>query len=102
MGEAQLFRDDGAEGPSYSTDWSESALARVVPQAGNTRLTAFIDAILQTVICTIHPSIIDAESTREAELLDRNAKNIVDWYRNAVQKYPTSARSPVESPTTRD
>ena len=37
LGEVQLFRDDGSEGPAYGADWTESALARVVPQASNTR-----------------------------------------------------------------
>jgi len=97
MGRVQLFRDDGSEGPSYSTDWTESALARVAPQDSNTRLTAFLDAIRKTVICTIRPFLLNVESSREDSLLDRHAQNFVDWYRHAVQENPTSARSLVEA-----
>ena len=97
MGQVQLFRDDGSEGPSYSTDWTESALARVAPHDSNTRLTAFMDAIRKTVICTIRPHLLDVESNRENDLLDRDAHNFVDWYRHAVQENPTSARSLVEA-----
>lgn len=97
MGQVQLFRDDGSEGPSYKTDWSESALARVAPHDSNTRLTAFMDAIRKTVICTIRPYLLNVESTREDDLLDRDAQNFVDWYRHAVQENPTAARSLVEA-----
>lgn len=97
MGQVQLFRDDGSEGPSYSTDWTESALARVAPNDSNTRLTAFVDAIRKTVICAIRPHLLKVESNREDYLLDRDAHNFVDWYRHAVQENPTSARSLVEA-----
>ncbi|MDE0131956.1 MAG: AAA family ATPase [bacterium] len=96
-GKVQLFRDDGSEGPSYSTDWTESALARVAPHPSNTRLTAFMNAIRKTLVCTINPFLLNVESTREDDLLDRDAKNFVDWYRHAVQENPTSARSLVEA-----
>ena len=33
QGEVQLFRNNHSEGPTYSADWSESALARVAPDA---------------------------------------------------------------------
>lgn len=88
-GEVQLYRDDGSVGPSFRTDWSESALARVVPQESNTRLTAFMDAIRATVICTIRPVLLQAESTGEDPILDRFAGNFVNWYRHAVQENPT-------------
>ena len=44
-GEVQLYRDDGSAGPTYRTDWSESALARVVPHPTNTRLSSFLNAV---------------------------------------------------------
>ncbi len=97
LGEVQLYRDDGSEGPSYRTDWSESALARVVPQASNTRLTAFMDAIRATVVCTIRPALLRAESTGEVALLDRYAENFVDWYRHVVQENPTSSSGHVNA-----
>ena len=97
LGEVQLFRDDGTLGPAYRADWTESALARVVPQEINTRLTSFMDAIRQTVVCTIRPALMRAESTREEVLLDRHASNFVDWYRHALQENPASTASHVEA-----
>lgn len=96
-GQVQLFRDNGSEGPTYAVDWSESALARVVPQASNTRLTAFMSAIRATVVCTVRPALVPAESSREADLLERYAENFVDWYRHALQENPTSVRTHVDS-----
>ena len=97
LGEVGVFRDDGSEGPVYKADRSESALARVVPQPGNTRLTAFMDTIRDTVVCTIRPAGLRAESTREARLVDRYAGNFVDWYRHAVQENPRLAQAHVEA-----
>ena len=97
LGTVQLFRDDDSEGPTFATDWGESALARVVPHESNTRLTAFMNAIRATVVCTVRPALLRAESTREDELLDRYAANFVDWYRHAVQENPTSTRSHVDA-----
>ena len=97
MGVVQLFRDDGSEGPSYMTDWKESALARIVPHPTNTRLTSFLDAVRDTVICTIRPSRLRTESTREDPLLDRYASNFVDWYRHAIQENPRRALPHVDA-----
>lgn len=97
MGEVQLFRDDGSEGPTYRSNWSESALARVVPQESNTRLTRFMEAVQSTVVCAIRPSMLGAESTREDPLLGRYAANFADWYRHAVQENPASARAHVDA-----
>lgn len=96
-GEVQLFRDDGSQGPSYRTDWSESALARVIPHPTNARLTSFLNAFRSTVICTVNPYDIRAESSKEGRFLDRYASNFVDWYRHAVQENPRLARAHVEA-----
>ena len=90
MGEVQLYRDDGSTGPKYKTDWTESALARVVPQASNRRLTAFKEAMRSTVVCNIRPALLRTETTSEDSLLDRHGSNFVDWYRHAVQENPAS------------
>ena len=89
--EVQLYRDDGSEGPAFRTDWTESALACVVAEPTNTRLTAFKDAIRATVVCNIRSALLRAESTGEDKLLGRHAENFVDWYRHAVQENPASA-----------
>ncbi len=91
MGEVQLYRDDGSTGPTFLTDWHESALARVVEHPANTRLTSFLKAIRRTVVCTIRPDRLRTESTREDPILDRAATNFVDWYRHAIQENPMRA-----------
>ena len=90
-GEVQLFRDDGSKGPSYMTDWGESALARVVPHPTNTRLSSFLAAVRDTVVCTIRPYGLRSDSTREDGLLDRYDSNFVAWYRHAVLENPSLA-----------
>ncbi|MCY4424282.1 MAG: AAA family ATPase [Acidimicrobiaceae bacterium] len=97
LGEVRLYRDDGSEGPAYRADWSESALARVAPQPANTRLTTFMELVQSTVVCSIRPALLGAESEREAKYLGRHAENFVDWYRHAVQENPGSVRSHVEA-----
>ena len=96
-GTVQLYRDNGSEGPSYQADWSESALARVVSQPSNTMLTSFMEAVRATVVCSIRPSVLGAESERESRFLGRHAENFVDWYRNAMQENPASVRNHVEA-----
>lgn len=97
MGEVRLFRDDGSAGPVFRTDWSESALARVVPQPANTRLTSFLNAIRDTVVCTIRPHGIHTEAARGNPRLGRYADNFVGWYRGAVLEHPGTAHSHVEA-----
>ena len=96
-GEVRLFRDDGSEGPTYRTDWTESALARVAPHPVNMRLTSFLATVQNTVVCTILPHALRSESAREAPLVERYADNFVDWYRHAVQENPGLAHSHVEA-----
>lgn len=97
MGDVTLYRDDGSKGPTFKTDWTESALARVVAQPINTRLTAFKDAMEATVVCDIRPALLRAESTQEDRLLARHSENFVDWYRHAVQENPASSVAHVEA-----
>ena len=94
-GTVQLYRDDGSEGPTYQADWSESALARVVPQPSNTLLTSFMEAVRATVVCSIRPAMLGTESESESSFLGRHAENFVDWYRNAMQENPASVRNHV-------
>ncbi|MCY4368431.1 MAG: AAA family ATPase [bacterium] len=96
-GTVQLYQDDGTEGPTYGADWSESALARVVPHPANTRITSFLKAVRNTVVCTVRPYGLRTESNREDRLLNRHASNFVDWYRHAVQETPRLALAHVEA-----
>ena len=88
LGKVQLYRDDHTDGPTYSVDWSESALARVAPVDDNRRLTAFRDFMNRIVVCGLHPASFRAESSGEDALLQRDAHNFADWYRHVVLERP--------------
>ena len=88
-GKVHLFKDDHTEGPEYSADWTESALARV-PSYGeqNRRLTRFLEFMRKVMVCGLYPASFRAESTSEDALLERDAGNFAAWYRNALQERP--------------
>ena len=88
QGEVQLFRNNHSEGPAYSADWSESALARVAPRPDNTRLTRFMDFMRNVMVCGLYPANFRTESTSEGPLLQRDAHNFADWYRHMLQERP--------------
>ena len=89
--QVQLYRDDPnqgvSEGPKYTADWRESALARVIPGPANTRLTNFLDYMRKVLVCGIHPPALTTESADESPLLDRDAGNFSDWYRHTLQEH---------------
>ena len=87
-GEVQLYRDDHSEGPTYSMDWTESALARVANPRYNERLMRFRDFMRKMVVCSFHPPSFHAESSAEDTLLQRDARNFADWYRHATLEHP--------------
>lgn len=97
LGEVQLYRDDGSEGPAYGADWTESALARVVERPVNTLLTAFKKAVSGVVVCGVSPAHLRAVSSGEDPRLDRYAENFVDWYRYTLQEDPVSASRHIEA-----
>ncbi len=90
--QVQLYRDDPnhgvSEGPKYTADWRESALARVVPGPANRRLTHFLDYMRKVLVCGIHPPVLKTESADESPLLDRDGGNFADWYRHTLQEHP--------------
>ena len=87
-GEVRLFRDNHSEGPSYHSDWSESALARVASRPDNTRLTRFMDFMRNVMVCGLYPASFRTESASEGSLLHRDAHNFADWYRHMLQERP--------------
>ena len=87
-GDVQLFRDDHSKGPSFSADWSESALARVASRRDNKRLSSFMDFMAGVTVCRIDPPAFHSESRNEARLLNRDASNFADWYRHVLQERP--------------
>lgn len=87
-GTVQLYRDNHSEGPSYSVDWSESALARVAATKDNTRLSRFLDAMRRVVVCGLYPSSFAGECVSEDPLLLRDGSNLAAWYRHFLQERP--------------
>ena len=84
MGEVHLYRDDHSEGPPYSADWSESALARVPPRHDNTRLTRFVEFVRKVIVCGLYPASFATESSTEDSVLERDARNFASWYRHVL------------------
>lgn len=87
-GDVHLFRDDHSEGPVYSADWAESALARVAPRESNTRLTGFLEFMRNVVVCGLYPANFQNESTRHDLMLERDARNFSSWYQHLQLEQP--------------
>ena len=87
-GEVTLYRDNLSEGPKYSADWSESALARVPSRRDNTRLTRFLEYMRKLVVCGMYPANFDNESAGYEEKLDRDAHNFSAWYHHHQLEHP--------------
>ncbi len=87
-GDVQLYRDNHSEGPVYTADWTESALARVQHRHDNQRLSRFVELLRGATILTIRPESVHAHSDREDRWLEPDASNLVNWYRHIVQETP--------------
>ncbi len=87
-GDVHLFRDDHSEGPTYKTDWTESALARVAPGDSNSRLTRFLETMRNVIICGLYPANFEPEYTRHELMLARNAQNFSSWYQHLQLEQP--------------
>ena len=87
-GDVRLYRDDHTSGPEFSSDWSESALARVVPAPDNTRLTRFLEFVRGIVVCRLHPPAFRTEVDGEAGVLSVDGANFGAWYRSVLQEHP--------------
>lgn len=83
-GEVQLYRDNHSAGPTFSADWSESALARIPPRNDNTHLTRFLEFMRKIIVCGIYPASFAAESACEDAVLERDAHNFAAWYRHLL------------------
>lgn len=85
-GEVQLYRDDHQRGPVFSSDWNESALARVAPVKDNQRLTRFLDWARKIMVCGLDPRRFATETSSEDPLLERDGRNFTAWYRHVFQE----------------
>ena len=83
-GKVQLHRDDHSEGPKFSVDRSESALARVPSGEDNTRLTRFLEFMRKVMVCGLYPASFETESATEDSVLQRDARNFAAWYRHLL------------------
>jgi len=87
LGEVQLYRDNHSQGPTFASDWTESALARVVPRSDNRRLTAFLEYLRGLLVCGLYPRSFQPESSAEESNLHRDGANFVSWYRHMAQEH---------------
>lgn len=85
-GNVQIYRDDHSEGPEFTSDWTESALARVVPHSSNAHLCRFLDFMRNVLICGLNPKSFATEASSEEQGLARDGSNFVDWYRHLLQE----------------
>ena len=84
-GDVQLYRDDHSEGPKYPFDWSQSAVASILPRHDNRHLTRFKEALRRTEIVQVIPSLMLAESGEEEERPSPRLENYASWYRHLSQ-----------------
>jgi len=91
MGQVQLYRDNHTTGSTYSADWEESALARVVPsfvnnRCVNNRLTRFLEVMRGVSLCALDPKRFQPESLSEEPVLQLDGSNFASWYRHQIQE----------------
>jgi predicted ATPase len=86
-GEVQLYHDDHVPGPTYSFDWSVSALATVAPRQDNTKLTWFKEWIQSVLVVTLQPRAMGAISESDADWLNRDGTNFASWYQYLSQEH---------------
>ena len=88
-GKVQLYYDNHSEGPTYSVNWTESALARVVTREEDTRLTRFLDFMRKVMVCGLYPVNFEPEAANDSAMLDRDAGNFSAWYRHVQLEQPS-------------
>lgn len=86
QGVVQLYKDDHHAGPSFSSDWTESGLARVAPVRENKRLTRFLDWARKILVCGLYPRSFVTETSSEDSVLARDGSNFTAWYRHIFQE----------------
>lgn len=91
-GEVRLYRDDGSEGPHYSFDWTQSALAFVSPRHDNVRLTRFRDALDSILVVAPTPPKMEDLVNRESKKLAARMENTVAWYHDVSQDQGVAIR----------
>jgi len=95
-GEVQLYRDNHSRGPTYSVDWSESAMARVAARNDNRRLTRFLEMMRGVSVCALDPKRFVAEALSEDPVLQHDGGNLASWYRHQIQERADRMQAVVE------
>lgn len=85
-GEAQLYRDNGSEGPTVSFDWERSGLAILPARPDNTKLTAFREAMSRVLASGICPVTMKGVSQEEMFHPGEFLEDFVSWYRRVTQE----------------
>ena len=87
-GEVKLYHDDHTPGPTYTFDWSVSALATIVPRVDNKKLTWFKKWVETLFIISLQPKAMSSETEEESAWLNRDGTNFASWYRYHAQENP--------------
>ena len=85
-GEAQLYRDDHTEGPTYPFDWTQSGVGHLYERHDNKKLSRFKKELANVVIVRPCPVLFESESRSEDEFLESTMRNFVGWYRHTAQE----------------
>ncbi len=84
-GDVYLYRDDFSEGPSYSVDWTLSAVGAIPSRHDNTKLTWFKEYLNRFIIVQIVPPMMAEESPQEQAIPSTHLENFTSWYRYISQ-----------------
>ena len=88
-GNAQLFRDDYREGPSYPFDWGLSGIGALNARPDNAKVTRFRNEIRDFIIASPCPPMFESEAkggNGRFDTIDWSMRNFVAWYRDAAQE----------------
>lgn len=86
-GNAQLYHDDYAPGPSAPFDWSQSGVGALYERHDNRKLTRFKKVVAGFVVAGPCPPLFDSEARSEDEFIEPRMRNFVGWYRHAAQEH---------------
>ncbi len=86
-GSAQLYKDNGTEGPQYAFDWSRSGVGGLYERNDNKKLSRFKQVLAKVVIVRPMPVLMVRESKTHDERLRPYAENFVSWYRHMSQEH---------------
>ena len=87
QGEVCLYHDDHTIGPSYTYDWTLSALATIGPRMDNKKLTWFKNWIERLFVISLQPKAMFSETAEDSDWLNRDGTNFASWYRYISQEY---------------